>query len=212
MSFNKFSSLSVPNAYVGEMKILNLTWSDELRNKDSEKFKILASELESMIANASFDPELSNTSLNVRVLEFLRGSVIVKFVIGQDPTERIINMSKLMNNLQRSLTSNDIYYTISNESITLDPLKVNCESLLCSESCSYNYTKLRFECKCDEQDNQCSGSNNKITESSTETDLQEEKSILMIKESIKLINKTIQNIAAEGNASILEKDIKEIIC
>ena len=76
----------------GKFKILNLNWTEDLREPKSNKFKSLAGELESDLATASSNLS-SDSDLNVKVTKFLPGSVIVKFDIGKLPS-KVDNIDK----------------------------------------------------------------------------------------------------------------------
>ncbi|XP_059087238.1 uncharacterized protein LOC131883724 isoform X1 [Tigriopus californicus] len=142
---------SSPNALEGELRLTNLSWDEQLADKDSDMYKELVAKLEQELKDSLAG---SNSDLNINIVGLQQGSVIIQYRISApnggatseiDPE----GLKNKLSDIQRESRFSDLY-EIDPESITLNYLQNECQTLDCSHACYYNYGANQFECSCPE--------------------------------------------------------------
>lgn len=155
----------VPRALEAQLVIDNLQFDQALAHKNSSQFQQLAEMLEKELRNTLFANDTLNygpAEIEVKVLDFTPGSVVVRYRIGwkfkegihdaKDPIDREMVMKRMtdMLNKNNGLMLED--YHIADNSITankiLDLCKINNND--CEDVCTFNYQTLDFMCLCPE--------------------------------------------------------------
>ncbi|KAK4879292.1 hypothetical protein RN001_007438 [Aquatica leii] len=156
------SRIEVPRALESEIIIDNLVFHEALSHRNSTEFKDLAENLEQLLKIALFSNDMSMydpTNVELKIMEFMPGSVRAKFRIGwifeneDDNTNDPINPETLKQRLINTLNENYGYleeYHIPETTITSEKIINMChiENNGCEHSCNFDYKLLNFMCEC----------------------------------------------------------------
>ncbi|XP_018321049.1 uncharacterized protein LOC108734135 [Agrilus planipennis] len=159
------SEVTVPRTIQSQFKIDNLQYEPELGNKNSSEFKELAEAIEEELKSILFSRDVLNygsAEIQLKVLEFSPGSVVVKFRVGwvmkdgvhnaKDPIDR----DALEKKLRDALAYNHGYianYRIADDSVTVETVIDLCKTNNnngCEYNCSFSYKIEDFICECPE--------------------------------------------------------------
>lgn len=71
-----FCHFIAPNALEGELRLTNLSWDEQLADKDSDMYKELVAKLERELKDSLAG---SNSDLNINIVGLQQGSVIIQY-------------------------------------------------------------------------------------------------------------------------------------
>ena len=158
----------VKHAFEGELRIKNHGWDQRLTNKSSAIFKELSNDLEERLYDIVI-PEKSylnnQAEFYVTILEFIPGSVIVRYRISWIPDdqyvpEMLISRENVLNRLNLSFENNDVILSnsenlprvleIEEGSVSLNYIPDACSRMNCEHRCIYEHQYNYFACACPE--------------------------------------------------------------
>ncbi|KAK5645811.1 hypothetical protein RI129_004275 [Pyrocoelia pectoralis] len=154
------SKIEVPRALESQLIIDNLQFSEELAHKNSSEFRNLAESVEKQLMKTLFSDEDTNggAKIYVKVVEFMPGSVVVKYRVSwiftdggntKDPIDKESLNKKLTNTLNENYGYLDGYH-IPESTIATEKIINMCQigNNGCEHSCSFDYEINDFKCEC----------------------------------------------------------------
>ncbi|KAL1491148.1 hypothetical protein ABEB36_011789 [Hypothenemus hampei] len=157
------SMIEVPRALESEITIDNMEFSEPLRNSSSSEYQTLAQSIENQLKKTLFTNDMLNygsSDIEVKVMEFLPGSVIVKYRVAwrfkegihnaRDPINKDVLDRRINNVLHRNHGIMESY-RLADRSMDTKKIMDLCQiqNNGCQYKCLFDYmNKLDFVCQC----------------------------------------------------------------